>query len=194
MLCYAERYSVAQNKGCRNGRTSRGDAGARSDQRACRPVLLLSAGAARRRRDQGRSARLRRPRAPARRRSRAQSPRHGGVVPGAKRGEALAHAELEITQGPRGLLSAGRHRRRRGRKFSSRRDGAAGARLRRAQSGQERHCVLRDLRLRPGRTAAVQPRLRSDHPRAVRGDERHRRRAIGAVAGRLSESPIRWAA
>src|SRR6266478_6397525 len=54
---------------CRNGRTSRGDAGARSDQRACRPVLLLSTGAARRRRDQGRSARLRRSRAPAWRRS-----------------------------------------------------------------------------------------------------------------------------
>src|SRR5262249_38839380 len=38
-----EGYSVRQNElERRDGGTSRGDAGARSDQRACRPVLLLS--------------------------------------------------------------------------------------------------------------------------------------------------------
>ena len=51
---------------------------------------------------------------------------------------------------------------------------------------KQRHRLLRDLRLRPGRAAQVQSRLRPDHPGPVRRDERHRRRAIGAVAGRIS--------
>ena len=93
---------------------------------------------------------------------------------------------LKQRQGPRSVHAAGRHRRRRGGELPPRRDGAARARLRPAQGDQARHRLLRDLRLRPGRAAEVQSGLRPDHPGPVRRDERHRRRAVGAAAGRLS--------
>ena len=169
-----------------HGRTSRRYAGPRYDQRACGPVLLLSAGAAGRRGDQGRGARLRRSGPAAGRRSRAQPPRHGRILSRAERGKTFDHAESEIAQGPRCLRPAGRHLRCRGGEFPPRRDGAARARLRRAQGAQDRHHLLRDLRLRPGRAAQVQSRLRSDHPGSVRRHERDRRRAVGAAPGRVS--------
>ena len=56
----------------------------------------------------------------------------------------------------------------------------------RLKADQARPDLLRDLRLRPGRPAAAQSGLRSDHPGPVRRDERHRRRAVGAAARRLS--------
>ena len=93
---------------------------------------------------------------------------------------------LKSAKGREAFVRLVDHLRRRGREFPPRRDGAAGPRLRRAQSRQARHRLLRDLRLRPGRAAQVQSRLRPDHPGPVRRDERHRRRAIGAAAGRLS--------
>ncbi len=78
------------------------------------------------------------------------------------------------------------HRRRGGREFPARRDGATGAWLRCAQGDQAGPDLLRDLGLRPGRAAAAQSGLRPDRPGPVRRDERHRRRAVGAAPRRLS--------
>ena len=46
--------------------------------------------------------------------------------------------------------------------------------------------LLRDHRLRPGRSAEGRAGLRPDHPGPVRDDEHHRRRGVRAAARRLS--------
>ena len=94
---------ASPNGGRQHGRASRGPSGSRPHQCAGRAVLLLSAGAARRRGHQGRDARHRRSRAPARRRSGAQPRGYGRVVPGAECRQALDHAESEACEGARGV-------------------------------------------------------------------------------------------
>ena len=66
---------------------------------------------------------------------------------------------LKKPKGSRRVHAARRHRRRGGREFSARRDGSARPRLRQAQGRQTEHRLLRHLRLRPGRPAAIQSRL-----------------------------------
>ena len=101
---------------------------------------------------------------------------------------------LKSDKGRDVFKTAGRHLRCRGGELSPRRHGAPRSRLCRAQSHQARPHLLRDLGLRPGRAAQVQPGLRSDHPGPVRRDERHRRCRDRARCGSATRWPTRWAA
>ena len=94
---------------------------------ACYQLAVLG-----RRGDQGRGARQRRPRPPARRRRRAQPAAHGRLLPGPERRQAVDHAQPQARRRQGGVPAAGRQRRRRGRELPARRDGPAGPRLRRA--------------------------------------------------------------
>jgi hypothetical protein len=174
-------------KGRRNrGAAAGGGARSRPDQRARRPLLLLSAGAARGRGDQGRGSRLRRSGAAARGGPGAQSKADGGVLPRPERGQAFGHDQPQAPGGQGRLPPSRRRRGRGGRELPARGHGPARPRLRGAQGDQAGPRLLRDLGLRPGRSATRQSCLRPDHPGALGRDERDRRPAYRAAARGLS--------
>ena len=168
-------------------------AGARPVPAAAGRVLLAAAGRPRSRRAQGRGHRHGRLRALV-----AALPRGSrglgqvGAVPGAQPRQALDPPEPQGGARPGGAAAAGERARRAAGVVPARRDGAPGRGLRAPHGGEPGAGVLRDQRLRPGRSLHGPVRSRHELPGAQRpaGPHRRRGRPAGAV-GRPDRRPGR---
>ena len=170
-----------------------GHQGARPLAAAAGRLLLAAAGRLRRRRAQGRGHRHGRLRAlvaalPRGRRGLGEV----GAVPVAQPRQALDPAQPQGGGRPRGAAAARARARRAARVVSARGDGAARRGLRAPARGEPAARLLRDHRLRPGRSlhGSLGPRHELPRPqRAARADGR-RGRAAGPV-GRADRGPRR---
>ena len=143
--------------------------------RAGGALRLLSAGAAGRRRHQGRIARRRR-HALRQPRQRLGEARAGRTLGGGECRQALDHARPQEAQGARGHQAPGRQGRRGDGEFPAGRHGQARHRLRDAACDQSEADLLRRIGLRPGRPAARDGCLRRHDPGDVGPDVDHRLR------------------